>query len=261
MCGLDTQKTANHRETYALVADHIAALRAQPCFATARLVLVPEANLGNEAQLVCDLVLARIPGVEMVCQYEHAYGCWTTPTIPQAYVLRAMRRLDDGSVFFHRELVSANRWQAALPAAERARLALAAFKKQLYAFEKTPVRNKSLTRITRYAFSGKGNRAGERDGTKSDDLCMAWLIGTYWSAMSEIGRVWGVRGSATRLLVPEAMASASASGMAGAGDDRAFADAALGDGGDGRDDDDDMDGDDGGGGNDGEPPRRRRRLA
>lgn len=203
------------------------ALKAHPCFAGARIVLVPEANLGNEAQIVSDLLLARMP-VEIVCQFRHAYGVWTSPTIPQAYVLRAIRRLDDGSIFFHHDLVSANPWQATLTAAERSRRAYDAFVKQLRAFERTPIRNKSLTRITRYAYSGKSNRAGELDGTKTDDLCMSWLLGTYWSAMAEIEHgIDRVRGASSRLLVPEAMASAPEPMRLD--DDRAFASAALGD--------------------------------
>jgi len=204
---------------------HIIALRAHPCFGAARIVLVPEANVGNDMQVLVDMLMARIP-LEVLCETATSYGVFTTPTIPQAYANRVMRRLDDGSIFFHRSLVSANPNALDKTPEERAAKELKKFETQMRGFEKVPIKSKSLLRIMRYAFTGKGNRAGERDGSKTDDGVMAYLIGTYWSAYAELGQLI-IRRNAGRLLAPESMASAPRALRAP--DDRVFASMAAAD--------------------------------
>ena len=194
--------TPDDDDVYLLVSAHIRTLSARPCLASASFVLVPEANSGNTAQTLSARLVRALPNIGVACETPHAYGVWTHPTRPQAYVLRATRRLDENSVFFHRDLVSSNPFETRHSSAERARRARTEFERQLREFERIPIASKSLLSITRYAYSGKANLDSERDGSKTDDCVMSYLVGTYWSALVELGTV-PIIGARERLLLPE----------------------------------------------------------
>lgn len=180
------------------------ALRAHASYRNAALFLVPEANLGNEAQYVTDDLIG-MAGVEVVCQFDHAYGVFTTPTLPQAYAYRLQRKLDESAVAFRADLVAANPRQMNMTPARRAAAARDVFLRQLKLFQRTPIVPKSLLAKIRYAYSGKADKDGERTSSKKHDAIMAFMIGLYWSGEHMIGETF-TRGAQRRLVVPDASA-------------------------------------------------------
>lgn len=186
-------------EVRAFVRAHLRALRAHEHYGRAKIFLLPEANAGNQAQHISQDLIAS-DGVTIVCQTEHAYGVYTNPTYPQAYVYRLQRRLYQDALHFAASMVSANPFQRNMTGAERAKRAHATLVEQLKAFQRTPLVPTSLLAKTRYAYSGRANPDGRRSTSKKDDVVLALLIGVFWSDQHKAGKTARDRGVDNQLV-------------------------------------------------------------
>lgn len=195
---------AGPQDTLTFVRAHVRALRAHAAYRDAELWLVPEANLGNDAQMISDHLIAAGTGICVVCQHDHVYGVFTTPTTPQAYAYRLQRKLDEDGVAFRADLVAANPWQATSTPEQRAAVAKRLLLSQLRRFQRTPIVPRSLMSRVRYAYSGVADNDGTRNAGKKHDVVMALLIGLYWSGQHLIGQTAQSRGATNRLVLPRA---------------------------------------------------------
>ena len=158
-----------------LVRSHIMALRDHRCFSGAELVLIPEGNLGNEAQIVSYDAI-RFVNTRIVCQYEHAYGIWTVPGSRKEYVLRLGAKIDENAIFYHDTLIVANRVGTMSPQ-ERLSKVKTEFERQLGMFEAVPMTSKNLRTANTILYSGVANNEGERMRSKREDLAMTLNFG------------------------------------------------------------------------------------
>jgi len=183
--GLDHHGTRNGSETRELVLAHMRALRARPCMANARFVLVPEENLGNEAQEIAEAVLREISGVEVLARTDDRYGVRTDQDAKRKYVFRfadMLARAGDGALTYHEPLTSASPFVSNRSADERATEARTEFERQLRSFRRFTDLAPSLTSLPRVVYTGKADDDKKNTARMRDDMVLAALIGFYWSA-------------------------------------------------------------------------------
>lgn len=145
------------------------ALRSIECLRKVPIVLIPEANLGNEAQEVAN-ALVRLPGVEVACEEQDIYGVFTKPGMPAKYVHEFEKVLEDDALFYH-----------ATVASEDYGAARKEFERQLRSFRKFYELPKSLRSTVRVEYSGKIDNEKKRSSRLKDDMVMALLMAVYWS--------------------------------------------------------------------------------
>ena len=201
VAGLDHYGTQNGRETRELCRAHAAALRECACFRGARIILVPEANLGNEAQEISEM-LVHLRGITVLCSTNKAYGVYTNPGTPAKYVFRVEEKLAEEAIIYHEPLVCGNPFTN-LPRAEGAKRARAEFERQMRSFRRVMTLPKSLSSRVRVAYSGKIGDGNTRTNRLRDDLCMAFLFGVYWSGQFLANRGPFERGYTSRFERPE----------------------------------------------------------
>lgn len=170
------------------MATHLEGLRAQPCFARSRIVLVPEANLGNDAQEVSEHVLS-MAGVTVLSQKANAYGVYTSPGLPQMYVHSVDNLLAQNAISYHEPVVTVNPFLTGKSADEARAAARAEFERQLRSFRRVNLLPKALNSVVRASYSGKVDNDGQRTNRLKDDMCMALLIGVFWSGKHRAGLV------------------------------------------------------------------------
>lgn len=162
---------------------HIDALRAQPCFARCKLMLIPEANYGDQAQIMSQIMLRRsargLCDAEIMCQYSHCYGIYTSPGDPERYVLRAREKLAEDGFFLHDTIVSTNPY-ANKPKSEILADTLREFKRQMSSFRAIYIVPTSLQARVRMVYSGKADKDNKRSNRSKDDMCMALLFGYFY---------------------------------------------------------------------------------
>ncbi len=76
---------------------HVRALRATECFARTRIVLIPEANLANEAQEIGEEFVGW-NGTRVLSSGQREYGVWTSDTTKKMYVFRFDEKLNERGV-------------------------------------------------------------------------------------------------------------------------------------------------------------------
>lgn len=186
-------------ETRRLVNAHLTALRTHPCTRAATLVLVPEANLGNEAQEIAQSAIVTFPNLQVLCARENQYGIFTNPGSPQLYVASMTTLLAKQALLFHgAELVTANPYDSA-PASERAKRMRLELERQLRAFRRVALLPRSLVALPRFSYTGKADRDNQRSATMRDDAVMALLFGVYY-AEQHANRLLYVREYTSRLV-------------------------------------------------------------
>lgn len=200
--GLDAHGCCNDSETRELVLTHVRALRERPCLRDAAIVLVPEDNLGNEAQSLASEVLERVPESSIISQNistgargrtsgrDDRYGVKTLSH--RVYVLRFGDLLASGGVRYHAELVSVNPFVTNKSAAERATAARTAFEMQFTRFRHVVRLPPALTAREQEVYSGKVDQNDQKSSRRADDYVMAMLLGAYWSREFIAGRVRAV---------------------------------------------------------------------
>ena len=187
VCGLEHFATGNGFETRRLVSDHLDALRDTPCFARARIILVPEANLGNEAQEVAEHCIG-MAGLTVLAEKGNYYGVWTQgPNIKSAYVFRVSDLLAHRGLRYHDPLVVANPFLTGATPDERRNEARREFERQLRSFRRIAMLPRSLGGRPRIHYTGKSDQDNTQTSRLKDDMCMALLFGVYWSGQHKNG--------------------------------------------------------------------------
>lgn len=181
--GMDNHPTTDPEQPRFMLYKHIDALLAQRCFAQCRLMFIPEANLGDQAQLLSGVLLRRSLigqcNAEIMCQFPNYYGVFTYPGDPERYVMRAREKLAEDGFFFHRDWVAANPYSLLSPEALRAET-MQTFQRQLHNFRATYIVPKSVQGRVRLVYTGKGDKDGKRTSGAKDDMAMALLLGYYY---------------------------------------------------------------------------------
>ena len=144
-------------------------------------MLIPEANLGNEAQMLSQMCLRRYADVDVMCQKTHAYGVFTAPGDPERYVMRLQDKLAEDGIFLHDKPVCASPCDkvAKTPAAKW-RKVLEEFHRQLTSFRGVYIVPASYNARVTLVWTGKADKDGKRSNRAKDDLVLALLIGYYY---------------------------------------------------------------------------------
>ena len=138
--------------------------------------------------------------LQVLCAREDRYGIWTNPGSPQLYVSSMTTLLAKHALSFHGpELVTANPYDAATPASERAKRLRGELERQLRAFRRVALLPRSLISLPRYSYTGKADRDNQRSASLKDDLCMALLFGVYY-AEQHVNNLLYVREYGSRLI-------------------------------------------------------------
>lgn len=182
ICGLDVYPTQNGPGTRTLAEQHVRALRANECTRNAKIVLLPECNLANEAQEVSDHLLGHFGDIEVGCVYENKYGVVTAGDMPGQYVFRMANKLAENAVAFHHTGVCGNPWlDANLTQQQRFEQARRTLEQQLQNFRKVYIVPQSLNQKISVRYTGKTGNDNQRSTRQKDDLAMALMMGIYWS--------------------------------------------------------------------------------
>ena len=181
--GLDTHGTMTPEQPRYRLYAHIDALLKQPCFHGYRFMLIPEANCGDQAQILSSALLRRTTlgwcNAEIMCQKDNCYGIFTFPGDPERYVMRAREKLAEDGFFFHDSFVCANPYSNLPPAALRAET-LQTFQRQMRSFRAIYVVTPSLLSRVRLVYSGKSDKDKKRTSRAKDDMTMALLFGYFY---------------------------------------------------------------------------------
>lgn len=174
------------------------ALQQVSCFRQSNIVLIPECNLGNDAQYVSKNMV-KFPNVSVLSSSIGYYGVFTG-TNKRRYVERAAEKFAEAAVSYHGALVAANPFMTDCTPKQKVNKAKAEFHKQLSTFErliKMPGRMGGRDVID---FSGRVDGEYRPSASKRDDMVMAYILGLFYSGMYNLGEGELVlRGSATRL--------------------------------------------------------------
>jgi hypothetical protein len=179
---LDAHGTDDDEQPWHMLKAHLAALRGTPCFSKCRFRLIPEANLGDQAQTLSKRAVAALHDVEIVSQYQHCYGIFTAPGSTERYVFKLREKLRDRAIRYHHSLVSANPFdeQASLLSRdERVALVRRKFERQMASFRMVFNVPKSILAKVGITYTGKAGKDNERTSRLQDDLCMALLFGFH----------------------------------------------------------------------------------
>lgn len=192
--GIESHPTPGPEQARQILYAHIGALQKQACFDKCRFMLIPEANLGSEAQLCAQFMLRRNPRVDVLCEFSHAYGVWTKPGDPERYVLALRERLAADGIFLHNKMVCVGRFKQQLSAEATFQQIFKEFKRQLFSFRAVHIVPQSLTGRVRLVYSGKADKDGKRSSRVKDDMCMALLFGLFYAVRFQANsKMVGVR--------------------------------------------------------------------
>lgn len=183
MCGLDYYDTVLDEDAWVLVEAHFAALRALPCNRNRRIKFrfIGESNYANWAQLLAKLLLEQCSDVEIVCQYQHAYGIFTLPFSPRDYQMRMASKLHDRAIVYHHHIVCANPFQSAtMTHEERLAVARAKFELQAKRFKTVVSMPKSIMSAIKQTASGQAFDDGKRNPHANDDMWMVFMFSVFY---------------------------------------------------------------------------------
>ena len=178
--GAESYPTKNAAMPRQILYAHLAALRRRPEFKDCKFMLIPEANLGNEAQRLAQVSLRRYRDVEVLCEKSHCYGVFTKPYDPEKYAQRLDDKLAEDGLFFHAHVTCANPYQAHIAYADRLDAIMKELKRQLTSFRKIHIVPANLSSKVHVIFSGKADKDNKRSNRTKDDMVMALLFGYYY---------------------------------------------------------------------------------
>jgi len=170
-------------QTRELVRAHVRALREVPCLANANVVMLLEANLPSEAQLL-GREFVRWAGVTVPSCGAREYGVWTTNEIKTMCALRLGDKLAAGALRYHAPFVAANpftRPSENAAGTARATEARRELERQLRSFQRIALLPRSLHGAVRHVLTGKADKDHQQSARMKDDLCLALLLAVYWS--------------------------------------------------------------------------------
>jgi len=163
------------------------------------IVLVPEDNLGNEAQEIAEQALRDITGISVLARTDSRYGVRTDQRTKRAYVFRFADLLANSALSYHGPaIVSANPFITNRTPTQRALAAKTEFERQLRAFQRVTDLAPSLSALPNVIFTGKADHEKKQTARMKDDMVLAALLGIYWAQEALGGRV-AEKGYASRL--------------------------------------------------------------
>ena len=172
--------TKSRQQMIRLVRAHIAGLQAHECTRHARIVFIPENNLGNAAQDVSEDVV-QMAGVEIMMHANaNCYGVKTLPHMREAYTAQLTAALHQRSISLHRRLVCENPFATNTTREQRTDAALQEFSRQLRSFQCVVSMPRVPTSRLRIAYTGKVNREKQSSSRFRDDMVLALLIAMYY---------------------------------------------------------------------------------
>ena len=178
--GLESWPTKTPSQPRQILYAHLDALRRMEQFRDCRFLLVPEANLGDQAQLLAQMALRRYRDVDVLCQHSECYGIFTKPGDPEKYVARMRNKFSEDGVFFNDKIVSVNPYRTNATNKQRVDAVMTEFKRQLVAFRAIHIVPAALTGQVRVIYSGKADKDNKRSNRSKDDMVMAFLFGYYY---------------------------------------------------------------------------------
>lgn len=140
---------------------------------------MPEANLGDQAQLLAQVALRRYRDVEVLCEKSHCYGIFTKPGDPERYVMRMRDKLGEDGLFFADGVICTTPPHG-ISAADRLAIVMKEFKRQFTSFRAIHIVPASLVSRVRIIYSGKADKDNKRSNRAKDDMMMALLFGYFY---------------------------------------------------------------------------------
>lgn len=177
--GLESYPTKTPVQPRQILYAHMDALRRQPFFHGCRFMIIPEANLGDQAQLLAQVSLRRYRDVDVLCEKSHCYGVFTKPGDPERYVNAMRNKLAEDGLFFHDKVVCVNPFQTNMSAKQKLEAVMKEFKRQLFSFRMIHLVPKGLGSRVKVVYTGKADKDNQRTNRTKDDLCMALLFGYF----------------------------------------------------------------------------------
>ena len=142
-------------------------------------MLIPEANLGDQAQLLAQVTLRRYRDVDVLCEKSHCYGVFTKPGDPERYVMRMRDKISEDGLFFSNSVVCTTPEHGVTPA-DRLASVMKEFKRQLTSFRAIHIVPANLASRVRIIYSGKADKDNKRSNRAKDDMVMALLFGYFY---------------------------------------------------------------------------------
>lgn len=143
-------------------------------------MLVPEANLGDQAQRLAQVSLRRYRDVDVLCEKSHCYGVFTKPNDPERYVLRLNDKFAEDGLFFHSHVTCANPYQHQIAPSDRLDAIMKEFKRQMFSFRAIHIVPANLSSRVKIIFTGKADKDNKRSNRRKDDLVLALLFGYFY---------------------------------------------------------------------------------
>lgn len=142
-------------------------------------MLIPEANLGDQAQRLAQVSLRRYRDVDVLCEKSHCYGVFTKPNDPERYVMRLNDKLAEDGLFFHSQITCVNPYQHQMAPGDRVDAIMKEFQRQFYSFRAIHVVPANFGSRVRVYYTGKADKDNKRSNRRKDDLLMALLFGWF----------------------------------------------------------------------------------
>lgn len=180
----------NGSETRELVVAHMRALRKTECCRESQFVLIPEDNLGNEAQEISETIIREIDNVKVLARTKTRYGVRTeAKTRRGPYVGRVADLLAHSAIRYHAPLISANPFTTNRTPEERATEARVEFEAQMGRFQNVQTLAASLAALPQSVMTGKADHEHKNSRSMKDDMVMALLLGIYHAGEYVAGHV------------------------------------------------------------------------
>ena len=174
--------TKHTREMIRLVEFHLRGVARHPCAQHARVVFIPERNLGDFAQQVSEYVIDNMPAVTVMAHENAAgYGVRTAPHMRTAYATELDNLLRKRALTIHgAPLVCESPYSRAPDRESRTQATLAEFERQMRGFQcVVRVPRTPSARIT-VTHTGKVNPDKQTSSHFRDDLVLALMIAVFY---------------------------------------------------------------------------------
>lgn len=159
-----------------LVIDHVLLLRRTPCFREAEIVLVPESNLGNEAQWIGITVPEHVTNTSCIINKDATrYGILTHASTKPKFVTTLESFFASGGVSYHEQLVISTTLESVRPDRLEENMKRK-FHDQLRNFRRVLLSTKSLSSQKKFAYTGRADMNNNLSSAMRDDLVMALVF-------------------------------------------------------------------------------------
>ena len=179
---MDVHMTKTTAQMIRMARAHVDGLRRHGCTRHARVIVVPERNLGSFAQDVSESLVQMIGVTVLSPVNEDVYGVRTLPGMREPYAFHLRSALRQRSITLHRDLVCENPLASANERREdRVKRTLAEFERQLRGFQCVVRMSNVPTARTSITFTGKVDRDKRASRRFRDDMVLTLMIGMFYS--------------------------------------------------------------------------------